>query len=119
MEKLVFSASISLFYDNMKKTGLAKICVWVLCWLLLVSCNKKTSDDPALSEESGKNRQEVLINIADNIIIPSYANFKVKLDVMINKSAAFTNTPTTTTLRKPDFFYENSFSNCNSLFAVS
>lgn len=83
----------------MKKTGLVKGWVWALCGLLIISCNKKTGNsEPALSDESGKNRQEVLMNVADNIIIPSYANFKSKLDVMVSKSAAFTAAPTLTAL---------------------
>lgn len=40
----------------------------------------------------------MLIHIADEIIIPAYENFKVKLDSMADKSKAFTDNPNQTTL---------------------
>ena len=36
-----------------------------------------------------KNRKDMLTNLADNVIIPSYASFQTKFDLMIAKKAAF------------------------------
>jgi predicted lipoprotein len=59
------------------------------------------SDEPSKEPEpadTGKDRKAMLTNWADNIIIPSYAAFKVKLDVMTVKSEAFSKKPDATTL---------------------
>jgi hypothetical protein len=48
--------------------------------------------------DSGKDRKAVLIHLADNIIIPSYANFKIKLDAMVARSEAFRSKPDAGTL---------------------
>lgn len=65
--------------------------------LLLWGCsgNNNTTDK---SIEEGKDRQVVLTHWADNIIIPAYAGFKVKLDAMVTKSTAFSAKPDITTL---------------------
>ncbi|GAB3999763.1 imelysin family protein [Spirosoma daeguense] len=55
--------------------------------------NPTTPTDQATSD-----RKAVLTNIADNIIVPSYANFKTKFDAMLGKSDAFTAKPDKTTL---------------------
>jgi predicted lipoprotein len=59
-------------------------CVW--------GCSGSGSD-PSPSDNS-KDRQEMLIHWADNIIIPSYDNFKSTFDVMQSKSGDFTTAPT-------------------------
>jgi predicted lipoprotein len=48
--------------------------------------------DPS-PDEHGKDRKIILTHWVDNIIIPSYNNFKVKFDLMMNKSDAFTTAP--------------------------
>lgn len=48
--------------------------------------------------DTGKDRKLVLTHLADEIILPSYANFKVKFDIMQSTSEAFVNQPSTTTL---------------------
>ena len=53
--------------------------------------------DPSPADNS-KDRQEILTHWADNIIIPSYQNFKVKFDVMLAKSDEFTDSPTNESL---------------------
>ncbi|HMG88784.1 MAG TPA: imelysin family protein, partial [Chryseolinea sp.] len=53
--------------------------------------------DPSPADNS-KDRQEILTHWADNIIIPSYENFKVKFDVMLSKSEEFTDSPTNESL---------------------
>lgn len=44
-------------------------------------------------DQAGSDRKAMLTNIADNIILPSYANFKVKFDTMLTKSDAFAAKP--------------------------
>lgn len=63
----------------------------------LISC-KNDPKDNSTPTGSDSDRGLMLKNIADNIIIPAYANFNVKLDNMISKSDAFRADPTTTTL---------------------
>lgn len=41
------------------------------------------------TDDGAKNRQALLTNLADQIIIPGYANFRSKFDAMAAKSAAF------------------------------
>lgn len=61
------------------------------------ACSKK--GDPG-KEETGNaaDRQAVLVNVAENIVLPSYNNFKTKLDLLVNKTDNFTTTPTTASL---------------------
>jgi predicted lipoprotein len=62
----------------------------IISTLFLTSCG--SSDNPTPVDKSF-DRQAILINWADNIIIPSYNNFKTKLDAMVTASSAFTITP--------------------------
>lgn len=48
--------------------------------------------------DNGKDREAILTHWVDNIIVPSYANFRLKFDAMAEKSAAFTTSPGTTSL---------------------
>jgi len=61
------------------------------------ACSKKSDPEPD-KPESGFDRKAMLTYLADDIIIPSYINFKTKLDLMLVKSDAFTSAPGTTTL---------------------
>jgi predicted lipoprotein len=63
----------------------------------IYACSKSKGNGP----DNGKpdiDRKAMLTNLADNIIIPSYANFKTKFDAMLAKTDAFTTTPTTASL---------------------
>ena len=72
---------------------LTLICLGVLT----ISCeNDPKQEAPPTGANS--DRGLMLTNIADNIVIPAYANFKLKLDNMITKSDAFRANPTATTL---------------------
>lgn len=73
----------------------------VLLTLFVYACSKKGEPTPAPNpptDQKALDRKVMLTHIADNIVIPAYGKFKVKLDAMLLKSAAFTNTPNTTTL---------------------
>ncbi|MFZ6009331.1 MAG: imelysin family protein [Bacteroidota bacterium] len=63
--------------------------------VFLFSCSGSNEPSPADNE---KDRQPILIHWVDNIIVPSYDNFKVKFDVMKGMADTFVATPTTTTL---------------------
>lgn len=82
----------------MKNSYLRQVCIGLLLNVVIGACSK--SDGPKETEpDQNKDRKEVLINLADNIIIPSYTNFKAKLDVMNTRSQAFITKPDATTLR--------------------
>ncbi|MDF7820880.1 imelysin family protein [Runella sp. MFBS21] len=77
---------------------LFKTSVFVLFGILIWACsNNDTPQEPEPTDTS-KDRKVLLTHLADNIIIPSYANFKVKFDAMNSKSQAFTAKPDATTL---------------------
>ncbi|MGA0556449.1 imelysin family protein [Larkinella sp. VNQ87] len=54
--------------------------------------------NPNPTNPVGTDRKAMLTHLADNIILPSYANFKTKFDLMLTKSDAFVAKPDQTTL---------------------
>lgn len=76
--------------------------------LLLWSCGGDGNDEP-LPTDNGKDRTVILTNWADNIIIPSYTNFKVKLDAMVIKADAFAASPSNTSLLEFRNAWENAY----------
>ncbi|GAB4038592.1 imelysin family protein [Spirosoma gilvum] len=69
---------------------------------LLWACGGGNSDTPTpgtgTTDQASSDRKAMLTNIADNIILPSYANFKTKFEAMVAKSDVFASTPNKTTL---------------------
>ncbi len=65
----------------------------------LWACSGGSSDTPTPItpptpvDQANSDRKTMLTNIADNIILPSYANFKTKFDRMLTKSDAFAAKP--------------------------
>ncbi len=65
----------------------------------LWACSGGSSDTPTPTtpttpvDQASSDRKTMLTNIADNIILPSYANFKTKFDLMLTKSDAFAAKP--------------------------
>ncbi len=82
----------------------------ILACFVLFSCTKKKDEaqEPEPNVPSA-NREEMLRHIADKIIVPSYANFDTKLDVMVNKSNAFTAAPSQTTLDELRLAWEEAY----------
>ncbi|AKD57573.1 imelysin family protein [Spirosoma radiotolerans] len=80
--------------NSWKRVGF--VCVFVSA---LWACSGGGSDNPAPvtpttpSDQAGSDRKAMLTNIADNIILPSYANFKTKFELMLTKSDAFAAKP--------------------------
>jgi hypothetical protein len=87
--------SIHFAFKNMKSLK----CVFGVCVLFFViqltGCDNES--EPS-TDDNTKDRQAILENWADNIIIPSYGNFKVKFDMMHAKAEAFQVNPNETTL---------------------
>ncbi|MES2628869.1 MAG: imelysin family protein [Bacteroidota bacterium] len=84
----------------MKKMSWKFIGILSVAVIALVACSKKT--DEVLNDEPAgisKNRQEMLTNLADNIIIPSYARFKTRLDAMVTASEGFAAAPSVSALQ--------------------
>lgn len=78
---------------NLKKNKLVKSLSALLLVSLLttaVCCKKKnsTKTDETSTDESF-NKQELLINLADNLILPAYKDFKVALDSLAQTFEAF------------------------------
>lgn len=63
--------------------------------ICLTSCDSGKEPAPTVDP---LDRTPMLTHWVDNMIVPSYDNFKIKFDVMVSASDAFTATPTTTTL---------------------
>jgi len=99
-----------MFNFNWKTIG--TLCI---CTLLLWNCvKKKDSEDLLLPDNSntGDNvvsRKTILENIADNIIIPSYASLSVKLGIMQSKSTTFASNPDSTSLAEFRLAWANAY----------
>lgn len=72
---------------------LALVCMCVL----IFSCKNEPKHE-ATPTGADSDRGIMLTNIADNIVIPAFASFKLKLENMTAKSDAFRANPTVTTL---------------------
>jgi predicted lipoprotein len=72
----------------------------VACFLvgIIWACSGNSTKSDPEPDKGTTDRKAVLIHLADNIIIPAYANFKPKLEAMITKSQAFSAKPDATTL---------------------
>lgn len=73
----------------------------VLLMVMVYACSKKGDPSPTPDppiDQKALDRKAMLTNIADNIVIPAYGKFKIKLEAMLSKSTAFTTNPSTTTL---------------------
>ena len=87
----------------LKKVSMKRTKVWgfiILLSLIVFACS--TSDDGGgTSEETDDNfnRSAMLINWADNIIIPAYTAFNADVAVMVQASSVFTETPSEANLQ--------------------
>jgi hypothetical protein len=81
-------------------TRMTKGLNWVLSLLtiaVIVSCSSDSGSDDGTTtggnNQDNFNRETMLINWADNIIIPSYISFKADADAMVTATTTFTTTP--------------------------
>ncbi|MHA4895340.1 imelysin family protein [Pedobacter sp. PWIIR3] len=72
----------------------------ILCLMIvsIYACSKNKTTDPEPEVKPSVDRKALLTYLADDLIIPSYANFKIKFDLMLNKGDAFTAAPTVASL---------------------
>lgn len=68
----------------------------ILLFLFLLACGGK-ENEPSPADNT-KDRQVILIHWLDNIINPSYENFRNVFDVMLDKEDAFVSSPDAATL---------------------
>lgn len=78
--------------DTRKKIISAFVFLTTLFW----SCGGN-GNEPS-PEDNSKDRKVILTHWVDNIIRPSYANFKIKFDIMKSKADAFTGSPNNNSL---------------------
>jgi predicted lipoprotein len=79
-------------------SGKKQFLLWVLTGLLWACGGSGDPTDPPTPVDEGKDRKALLTHLADNIIIPAYADFKTKLAQMVARSEAFTAKPDNQTL---------------------
>jgi predicted lipoprotein len=70
----------------------------LLLTLLFLGCSSGSDKPDPQPAEEGKDRAVMLKALAENVVIPSYDQFKTKFDVMATKSKAFTAKPDVQTL---------------------
>jgi predicted lipoprotein len=70
--------------------------IFIVLMIVLSSC-ANNGKEPS-TDDNGKDRKVILTHWVDNIIIPSYANFRTKFDLMVSKGNTFTSTPDQNTL---------------------
>ncbi len=75
---------------------LVSAAIIVAVFLALWSCK---SDDDSGKKSDGFNREEMLVNWADNIIIPAYKAFQTHVKSLKSASATFTTTPNEANLK--------------------
>jgi predicted lipoprotein len=81
----------------MKHSTIKKLGSVLAIFAIIAACSKNKTATP---EPTGNqfNRQEMLANYADNIVVPAYTAFKVELEQMVAKSDAFNANPTKASL---------------------
>lgn len=84
-----------LLFTKMTLLNFKKSAVILFLASTLWACSGSGSgDSPAETiDVKDKNRKDMLTNLADNIIIPSYASFQTKFDLMTAKKTAFVSKP--------------------------
>lgn len=86
-------AILPLFIIDMKNFKWTQAGLVLLVAILIYACSGSSDNKNPEPVDQGKNRKAVLTHWADNIIIPSYAHYKVKQDAMIAKGTAFSAKP--------------------------
>lgn len=70
----------------------------LLLTLLFLGCSSGSEKPDPQPADEGKDRSATLKALAENVVIPSYDQFKTKFDLMVTKSKAFTAKPEAQTL---------------------
>ncbi|GAB3564251.1 imelysin family protein [Spirosoma luteolum] len=77
--------------------GLALVTT-LLVWACSTGSTNEITPSPQPGDQASTDRKAMLTNLADNIILPAYANFKTSFGTMLAKSDAFAASPNQTTL---------------------
>lgn len=87
---------ISSFYCNFAitlvpmKLRFYSLCIFSFSLILIFSqCNKKKKTNEPEEPETTFDKQGMLTNIADNVILPAYNSFKISLDSLVNSYNTF------------------------------
>ena len=70
----------------------------LLLTMLFLGCSGGSDKPDPQPTDEGKDRSVMLKALAENVIVPSYDQFKTKFDLMAAKSKAFTAKPDVQTL---------------------
>lgn len=73
-----------------------KVVVYLWCLALITACS--SSDDPSVASGDNFNRQAMLINWADNMIIPAFQDLNTNLNDLVSIKNTFVATPNQTNL---------------------
>ncbi len=68
-----------------------KVLILIFVSVVLYSCS--SGDDSTVAQQDNFDREAMLVNWADNIIIPSYTNFKTATDNLNAEVTSFTDSP--------------------------
>jgi len=68
--------------------------------LVLVACSSDDSTKPEEETNDSFDRQALLVNWADNIIVPSYTAFNTETNSLVSATTTFTENPTVETLQE-------------------
>jgi len=86
--------SFIYFFNMTAKFNLKTVLIFASLAIFVWACSGSGGSTPQPEPtDAGKDRKAVLVNLADNIIIPSYNSYKTKLDAMVIKSDAFRANP--------------------------
>src|SRR5687767_6703635 len=85
----------------MKKSTVQRIAFILLLGSVMafLSCKKK-KDSPGDEPSATFDKQAMLINYADNVVVPCYAEFKISLDNLVQEYNTFKTSTTTEGLQK-------------------
>jgi predicted lipoprotein len=82
---------------------------FAFCFIVMTLASCKSDEKDPSTEDNAKDRQEILIHWADNIIKPSYDKFKTKFDAMSAQAGAFAEAPDETTLANFRLAWEEAY----------
>jgi len=68
--------------------------------ILIYACSSNEGEDEPIIIADDFDRGQMLTNLVDNIIIPSYEGFANEMSSMNNAGLAFTNNPTPSSLQE-------------------
>jgi len=85
-----------LFYTFVKIFTMKKFLIAFTVIVLAAGCSSGDSNETVT--DGSYDRKALLMNWADNIIIPAFTNYQAKVNVLSEKTATYTATPTTDNL---------------------